>query len=151
MALVLRYEPNGTMHDDVVLSDGPQEWRCDSYHMAIHDTMPSGREDVGKVRMVRHRLLQQWRHGIDHVEIGETVYLPFDFSDQCTAFLRCRRRDDRFGVVTGWSSIEGHCISPADIGEHVHRVPDFKPEGPGITMTRNELLDAIDESVNALL
>jgi len=119
--------------------------------MAINDLVAPGRTDDAKVCMVLRRLLEQWREAIERVSPGETVYLPFDFSDQCTAFLRCRRSDERFDVVTGWSLIEGHCVSPVDFDEHVHRVPDFDAKGLAVAMTRHELLDGIDESMKTML
>jgi hypothetical protein len=151
MPLVFRYEPNGTLYDDLVLRLGTREWRCDSYYLAIHRTIEPEREDEAKVRIELRRLLEQWREAVAGLTPGGAVFLPYDFSDQSTRFLCCRLRDERVEIVPGWSRMEGWRISPADIKAHLFGMPDFQADGPSISMTRQEILDGIDSSIQALV
>lgn len=74
------------------------------------------------------QLLKQWASSIRSAEVGETVYLPHDFSDECSGWLRCELASgDEFQVVAGWSNVEGYSFDPSDYGEVARRMSDFNP------------------------
>lgn len=147
----LRYEPNGTLHDDLILYLGSEEWRCDSYYLAVDEEPATGKVDETMVRSRLCRVLEQWRATIQGLEPGEMAYLPFDYSDQSTRFLRCVRLGDGLEVAAGWTGAEGWRATSGELGTSVDCVPDFTAKGAAVTMAIRELLDAIDESMEALL
>ena len=103
----LRYEDNNTGHNDVVFLFAGQTSSCDSYYFALDGALMPERQDVHKIRLVLRRLVEQWLTAVENIPEGGAVYLPYDFSDQYTGWLRCARSGNRVNVCQGWSPIEG--------------------------------------------
>ncbi|MGW6584808.1 hypothetical protein [Streptomyces globisporus] len=112
-------------HDDLRLRIDSYEHRCDSYYFALDDSpiVPGG------LGSKLSRLLEQWILQIDSLrDGGGTAYLPYDFSDQCTAWLRVTSNDGQVAVVqAGWSPIEGWRIYPSDYLSEAPAVTEFDP------------------------
>jgi hypothetical protein len=139
----LQFEDNGRFHDDLVLRLGDQHWRCDSYYLLIDRGMLADREDASKVRDVLRRLLEQWHSSVAALHEGETCYLPYDFSDQCTAWLRCEAVGTDLKVQRGWAGVEGWSFFPSEVGELTKNLTGFRPDGGEVVMPRNAFLLAI--------
>src|SRR5215470_16626877 len=112
----LRFEDNGTAHDDLVLRFGGESWVCDSYYLALDRELLPDREDADKVRAVLRRLLEQWLFAVENLPDNGTAYLPYDFSDQYTGWLACHRSDAQVAVSRGWAEEEGWSLSPSVVG-----------------------------------
>ncbi|MEV3950889.1 hypothetical protein ACIPJG_03200 [Streptomyces halstedii] len=112
-------------HDDLRLRMGRYEQRCDSYYFALDDSpiVPGG------LGLRLSRLLEQWNSQVAGLGGGGgTVYLPYDFSDQCTAWLRVTSADGETAEVqAGWSLIEAWGIHPSDYRSTAPAVTDFEP------------------------
>jgi hypothetical protein len=147
MEFSLRFQDNGKAHNDLVLRIGDQSWMCDTYYFALDRGLLPDREDADKVRVVLRQLLQQWLSAVEHVPDGHTVFLPYDFSDQCTGWLRCQRSGSLAVVCRGWASVEGWSFYPSAIGEHLHRLPGFRPDAPVVEMAVTEFVKAIRDSM----
>lgn len=93
MVIDLAFNDNGTAHDDVVLRFGTVEKLCDSYYFALDDDLRSDDTSPAKVRLVIAELLRQWHNDVAALEVGNTAYLPYDLSDQYSAWLRVERED----------------------------------------------------------
>ena len=113
------------VHDDLMLRLGTYRHVCDSYYLAIDESAQTDQNVADSLV----RLLDQWDEHLQRLRLtGGTVLLPFDFSDQCTAWLRVSSPDGgRATVEAGWSSIEGWSFYPSDFAETAARVHDFKP------------------------
>ncbi|MFB7183313.1 hypothetical protein ACFCYI_37100 [Streptomyces sp. NPDC056257] len=98
---------------------------CDSSYLSI-DLYPTDTEDLGGALA---RLLEQWSTQVDGLRgVGGTAFLPYDFSDQCTAWLRVSSADGRAAEVqAGWSGIPGWDVNPFDYVPEARDVSDFKP------------------------
>jgi hypothetical protein len=143
----LRFEDNDSGHDDLVLRLGDQEWRCDTYYLALDQKMLVDQEDEVKVRAVLARLLEQWHTAVVGLSDGEVCYLPFDFSDQCTGWLRCTAAGSDLKIQWGWASIEGWSFYPSDVGDLLHSAPkSFRGTGEEGSMRRDAFLRFISES-----
>lgn len=88
-------------HNDLRLRIGPHRQKCDSYYFAIDDS-PQAPGGLGP-RLAR--LLDQWITQVARLtDGGGTAYLPYDFSDQCRAWLRVSSADGQSAEVqAGWS------------------------------------------------
>ncbi|MFB8024961.1 hypothetical protein ACFQ6U_03020 [Streptomyces sp. NPDC056465] len=112
-------------HGDLRLRIGSCRHRCDSYYLALDDS-PTAPAGLGP-RL--SRLLEQWGSQVAGLGGGEgTVHLPYDFSDQCTAWLRVTSTDGRTAEVqAGWSLIGAWGIRPSDYLATAPAVTDFDP------------------------
>jgi len=63
---------------------------------------------------------------------GPVVLLPFNFSDQCTGWLRVTQpADGPAEVQAGWSGVDQYSLEPADLRSPQTRIRDFEPTPDG--------------------
>lgn len=59
---------------------------------------------------------------------GPVVLLPFNFSDQCTGWLRVGPVvDQSVEVQAGWSGVSQYDLTPSDLTAASRRIFDFEP------------------------
>ncbi|MFJ1769656.1 hypothetical protein ACIOFQ_05460 [[Kitasatospora] papulosa] len=136
-------------HDDLRLRIGSYQHRCDSYYFTLDDSplVP------GSLGLRLWRLLEQWSSQVASLrDEGGTVYLPYDFSDQCTAWLRVSSSDGQTAEVqAGWSLIEGWGIYPSDYRSTAPAVTDFDPiDGAQVACSLIDLAACIDANRTTL-
>lgn len=148
MSLSLTFHDNKTGHRDIVLRFAGQEWVCDSYYFAIDSELLPEVEGERKIRAVLQRLHEQWLEAVESLRVGEVAYLPFDFSDQCTGWLKCIATSTGYSVAQGWSGVEGWSFSPSAIGGLLHNLEGFRSNGQTLEVARSELLAAIRQSAS---
>jgi hypothetical protein len=107
-------------------------------------------EDVDKIRAVLRRLLQQWLSAVENVRDNDTVYLPYDFSDQYTGWLSCFRSGILASICLGWDTVEGWSISPSAVGHYLTHLPGFRSDGPTVQVPIKELVEAIHNSITQI-
>ena len=86
----LEFRDNGTGYEDIVLLFNKREYIADSYYFVLDHEVP-GNQDVTEIKRVIRLLLEQWLEIISNPKF-ETVYLPYAFYDQCTAWLKCEEQ-----------------------------------------------------------
>lgn len=113
-------------HDNLRLRLGPYRHTCDSFYLDIDDS-PTASSDL---RTDLARLLEQWRSQVDELKgIGGTAYLPYDFSDECTGWLRVTSTDGHNAEVqAGWSWVNCWTLIPSDYLTTAPEITDFDPE-----------------------
>lgn len=122
-------------HDDLRLRIGSYQHRCDSYYFTLDDSplVP------GSLGLRLSRLLEQWSSQVASLRgEGGTVYLPYDFSDQCTAWLRVSSSDGQTAEVqAGWSLIKGWGDLPFGLPLHSACRDGLRPDrrGPSRVLT----------------
>jgi len=141
-SISLTFEDNGRLHGDLVLQIGDEHWRCDSYFLWCEHPK-SGADHVPIVQSVLAKLLGQWAAAIRALVPGSSCFLPYDFSDQSTGWLRCSLEDSNVLVQRGWSAIEGWSFAPSAVGELLADVPDFSAKGEPVTISRESMLRSI--------
>jgi RimJ/RimL family protein N-acetyltransferase len=129
----------------IVLRFAGHDWVCDAYHLAL-DRKPG---DAPDVRAVLRRLLAQWLAAAQALKTGETVWLPYDFSDHHTGWLRCARTPRGCVVTQGRAGVEGWRISPSDIGDLTREPAGFEASGLAVEMAMSDLTAAIAASLAA--
>jgi hypothetical protein len=123
VAIGLQRTTDREVHRDLLLCLGTYRHTCDSYYLAIDDSATAG----STVEQNLGRLLDQWVQQLQQLTPGTATFLPFDFSDQCTAWLRVDCIDaDRVVVQAGWSSLEGWSFMPSNFTT-VTPPDDFQP------------------------
>lgn len=82
---------------------------------------------VALARDVR-RLIDAWLTRLMELRPGAETWLPFDFSDEYTRWLACRRVDDSLIVEFGWAPVEGWAVQPFDPSSWDMAGPGFLPD-----------------------
>jgi predicted O-methyltransferase YrrM len=125
LSLTLKATP--PQRKQLVLRLGAWSHACEQYYLAIDRGIAPGDSSPSKVRRVLVRLLTQWRDALAGAPAGTELFLPFDFADQATAWLRARVQEWGITVTPGWSAVVGWSFFPSDISPHVHSLLDFQP------------------------
>lgn len=126
--LRLTFDDNGTSHGDLRLQFGKFARTGDSYYLGLDTGIePADDSRPAKIQAVLRHLLEQWSERLRHLADEETTYLPFEFSDEYTGWLRCRRLGENIQVDIGWSMLPGYEVRPSEFHAHPFRVPDFDP------------------------
>jgi hypothetical protein len=146
--VALRFEDNGKFHNDLVLCLGQEKRQCDSYYLLLDRGILPEREDASKVAAVLKCLLGQWRQAIESTPEGGVCFLPYDFSDEYTAWLRCEVRGPDLLVQTGWAAIEGWSITPSNVGGFLHQVHEFRSDSLVYEISREEFLRSLGGHTN---
>lgn len=149
MDLTLTFEDNGTAHDDLVLRIGERIWRCDSYYLALDQCVLADNEDASKVQTVLRTLLERWRTAIEDLTDGSTAYLPYDFSDECSAWLACELSNGELLIRHGWSDVEGWSIMPSDPPPPTPKPSGFHSDAGPWKMSVDDFLKGIARSIEA--
>jgi hypothetical protein len=136
-------------HKDLRLHIGTRHHTCDSYYLAIDDS-PTALRQLGASLA---RLLEQWIEQVDELrDAGGVAYLPYDFSDQCTAWLRVSSTDGRtVDVQAGWSLVEAWGIEPSNYRATAPEITDFDPIASAhLECSLNELVQCLEANRDAL-
>jgi len=141
------WEPNGTLHQDILLKAGPIVRRCDSYYYDL-DHVASTEESIKS-------LLNQWTKLVKSAVVGETIYLPYGFDDEYTEWLKCDLLpESSFEIIFGMSHTEGWSFMPSDFIQISSELSDFETtdlyKNNSLTITQKKLLEDIELSSQAL-
>jgi len=150
LTLSFTFHDDGSLHDDLSLSIGGATFRCDSYYFNLDDDGREDQSDHEKVKHALERLLHQWLTVARKLRDSDTVFLPYDFSDQYTGWLRVVRHGDTVDIVRGTSNIEGWSFYPSEVGELLYELRDFAPDGRCVSMRAADLVVSIESSIAAL-
>ena len=114
MTLSFTFEDNRTYHDDLLLELGDQAYRCDSYYLAGDDG-PLFDLSAANARRSLVRLVEQWCAALANLVDGRMLYLPFEWDDERTGCIRCRRLGSDIELLVGDLPINGYFHSPRNI------------------------------------
>ena len=81
------------------------------------------------------QLVGEWIRLLTTLKDGQQLFLPFDFSDEYTRWLTLHREGRNVTIVFGWATVEGWSISPRDLSQYAHGLPNFMPDEPLLTQT----------------
>lgn len=149
MDLSLRFEDNNSQHDDLVLRLGERVWIVDSYYLLLDNTVSAMSDDASRVRAVLQLMLERWLVALQTVAEGETVYLPYDFQDEDTGWLRFRREGVYFEVCPGRADVAGYSFSPSSIGTYIKELRNFRPEGEPVRGPVESVVRSVRDSISA--
>jgi hypothetical protein len=84
---------------------------------------------VGSGKLASLFTLDCWISELDRLSRGAgPMLLPFDFSDQCTGWLRVTAIDEGLAEVqAGWSLVGQYALTPRDLVGAYERGVDFEP------------------------
>jgi hypothetical protein len=139
----LLFEDNQSAHADLVLQTPTDECRCDSYYFLIDSNFERDNESPEKVVRGLAALLGKWQSAVVNAADDGTVFLPFDFSDEYTGWLKCEFNGAVANVTRGWS--EMGAVFPSDSEKWMTSLSDFQvaDDSASFSIERLELLSAI--------
>jgi len=147
-SLLIQFRDNDTGHDDLHVWIEGYSRATDSYYFALDHSMLACDESPDKVRRVLIQLLQYWIEALSKSTPTRPVYLPFDFSDECTGCFQCRPDGEFIEVLPGWSHREGWSFAPSNPGDYFFGVTDFKSDAPApIRLPREEFTGRLRKSI----
>ncbi len=118
--------------NQITVTVGSESRAGESYYLGLqannenHEFRPA----TGTVQLV-----SEWIRLLTELKTGQTLFLPFDFSDEYTRWLHVHREGRLLTVVFGWATVEGWAISPQDLSQYADGLPGFMPDEPLITQT----------------
>ncbi len=149
--LSLTFEDTGTLHNDLVLRLDGFDRRCDTFYLANDTEVLPDRRDAEKVRIVLVRLLEQWRSDVESIGDGGTTYLPYEFDDECSGWLRVDASDDgTMAILPVWSKLEGWAFNASSYALGQDGIGNTEPVWATLRpqrMTRAEALSRIAEAI----
>ncbi|MFE7795024.1 hypothetical protein [Streptomyces sp. NPDC057460] len=147
--LCLERTTDRDVHDDLLLRLGDYRHTCDSFYFANDDSVQAGQGVVDGLG----RLLDQWGEHLQRLRLsGGNVFLPFDFSDEGTAWLRVSSPDGNQATIqAGCSGIQGWSFSPSDFAETAATVDDFDPfNDASVECELDDLITAVAQNRDSL-
>ena len=108
------------------------ESRAGESYLGLH---PNSENDDFRPVKGTMQLVGEWIRLLSDLKDGQQLFLPFDFSDEYTRWLTMLREGRDVTVVFGWATVEGWSISPKDLSQYAHSLPNFMPDEPLHTQT----------------
>ena len=136
-------------HGDLLLQLGTYRHTFDSCYLAEGCNTDVPAEEI--VAEAVGSLLDQWVARLERLSPEDAAFLPFDLSDQCSAWLLVDNTGAGPVVVeAGWSLIEGWSFDPRDV--MASRMPDdFRPiDGAKVECHLPDLIATLRELREAL-
>ena len=143
--LRLTFDDQGTRHGDILLECGDYARHVDSYYFGLDPALKHLPEKL-RVRTALEMLLDQWLVAVREAAPDQSVFLPFEFADEYTGWLRVTVEGDRMRCRPGWSAIPGHAVYPTKIGPQLSHVADFDPipDAEDLVVSQVALVEAIE-------
>lgn len=119
-------------HNNLILELLPLNFTkvADSYYFALDNGFMKGDESTLKVILNIELLLQNWMKKIEKIDVKETAYLPFDFSDQYIGCLRVKRISETMLSIDYGATLkyDAFLLSPSDFAEFEINDEDFSKD-----------------------
>lgn len=150
MPVSLRENPDFAFHGDLFFEIEGLRLQGDTYYFEL-DRPADGPTGMAAVLRSLAALLEQWIQRVSAQSDGETVYLPFDYSDEYTGVVVVHREVDVLGLWSGWSNLAGWAHYPSDIAEFTARIgPVHETREPCVRMPRLDFIAELRRSQAAL-
>lgn len=118
--------------NQITVQVGSESRAGESYYLGLQ---PNSENHEFRPATGTMQLLTEWIRLLTALGDGQTLFLPFDFSDEYTRWLHVHREGRHVTIVFGWATVEGWAISPHDLSQYAEALPGFMPDEPLITQT----------------
>lgn len=149
MRVSIQFKSNGTLHDDIMLTFDGERCHADSYFFAIDPAwFPNLETGETKAQSALRKLLQIAHQHLSDLAHGQSVHVPYDLSDECSAWLRCTRDGDSVTVMRGWTN--RGCLFPSVAVTMMKDLQEFDPFGVELLIEREAFLRCLETSISNL-
>ena len=128
----IELKEGGDCHGDLILyiktNDWKKNWKIivDSYYLALDGFYDPDNKTSDKIEVVLKQLLNNWILLVKEVKAGHNCYLPFDFSDQYTGWIKVfKESNEDLKLSYGYATLEGHRIHPSKL-DHYRYIGDYE-------------------------
>ena len=118
--------------NQIAVQVGSESRAGESYYLGLQ---PNSENHEFRPATGTMQLVTEWIRLLAGLGDGQTLFLPFDFSDEYTRWLHVHREGRNVIIVFGWATVEGWAISPQDLSQYAEALPGFMPDEPLITQT----------------
>jgi hypothetical protein len=108
-------------------------------------------ETIDDIKKAVSRLLQFWHNKVSESKNGETIFLPIDFSDEYTGYLKVCHQDDQLVLTYGFSRREGFTVNPLNPEDYYKQITDFEavPE-KNLIVSQSVFISTLDKQIRKL-
>lgn len=118
--------------NQITVQVGSESRAGESYYLGLQ---PNSEHHEFRPATGTMQLVTEWIRLLTGLGNEQTLFLPFDFSDEYTRWLHLHREGRNVTIVFGWATVEGWAISPQDLSQYAEALPGFMPDEPLITQT----------------
>ncbi len=146
MRVSIQFKSNGTLHGDIMLTFDGERCHADSYFFAIDPAwFPNLETGETKAQSALRKLLQIAHQHLCDLAQSQSVYVPYDLSDECSAWLRCTRDGDSVTVMRGWTN--RGCLFPSVAVTMMKDLQEFDSFGVELRIEREAFLKCLETSI----
>lgn len=126
---------------------------ADTYYFTLDNSFRRGDESTNKVYLNLKQLLEGWVSSIRQIESGETVCLPFDFSDQYIGCLKVAALENGLISVNYGYTVKyiGSSFNPSRYADFILKDDEYKATTESFTTSKTIFLEDIKQSVSDIV
>lgn len=134
---------------NLILELFDQKQIADLYYLASDNNLEIEQIEI-KIKVSFVKLMNQWIDRIESLNLSETTYLPFDFSDQYIGCLKVSKlENDKLSLLYGYTrQFEGWQLPPSNIEKFILNENSFELDWENNTVNKEDLLNAIAVSIS---
>lgn len=146
--MIIKLNLQGKEHN-LILELFGQEQIADLYYLASDNNLEIEQIEI-RIKVSFIKLMNQWIDRIESLNLNETTYLPFDFSDQYIGCLKVvKLEDNKLSLIYGYTrQFEGWQLSPSNIEKFILNENSFELDWGNNTANKEDLLKAIAISIS---
>src|SRR5512138_151752 len=99
MSVSLSFNDSEDEVNDLKLTVGEQTFIYSSFLWVGQYSSRASRAEGVRRELVR--LLEAWADGIRGLRVGEMIYLPYEWEDECLGCIQCRKIGDELELLVG--------------------------------------------------
>ena len=142
LPLKISFNPEGDENSNIIFNFGVDAYACEPYYFALYAEQKYKRTDDNSPLISIADALKGWRRLLQDNRSNETIYFPFELSDQYSRWIACTAEDLSITLVPGYCSLEGWAVSLSEPELHQADISDFIQTGDVSVRTTKIELDA---------
>ncbi|PSL18815.1 hypothetical protein [Chitinophaga ginsengisoli] len=151
---IIYYKGKKDGHRDIVITISAINFHSevDSYYLCIDPLFMPEHETPDKVEKCLRLMIKSWVATIDKMEVDQTVYLPYDFSDQYVGVLGIKMKSDGEVYFSAGHTTRycGYEISPSRDTALNLKEDEFANDGGEVVLSKDILINQLSSSLRVL-
>jgi len=137
-----KLNPEDDDNSIITLNIGTDTYACELYYFALYAEQKYKRIDKNSFLISIADALKGWHRLLQDNNSNETLYFPFELSDQYSRWIACSIEDQHATLAAGYCSLEGWAVSLSEPELHQEEIIDFVQTGNVTIRTTKMELDS---------